>query len=128
MPLTKNWLKIFLRCIIVTVKNINKINILAQLPKIDFVVIKVRWILMKDYKGMKKELVEYVKNTSSDSIDLERFLYFQNYGLILDFNSLSNDFFRWNPRMITNTIFAMLAIKSKFETDRPCKKRRWIIV
>lgn len=71
---------------------------------------------------MEKELVGYVKNTSSDSINLERFLRFQNYGLILDFDSLSNDFFRWNPRMITNTIFAMLAIKSKFEMDRPRKK------
>ena len=77
---------------------------------------------MKNYKEMEKELVDYVKNTSSDSIDLERFLRFQNYGLILDFDSLSNDFFRWNPRMITNTIFAMLAIKSKFEMDRPRKK------
>lgn len=77
---------------------------------------------MKSYKEMENELVDYVKNTSSDSIDLERFLRFQNYGLILDFDSLSNDFFRWNPRMITNTIFAMLAIKSKFEIDRPRKK------
>lgn len=77
---------------------------------------------MKDYKEMEKELVEYVKNTSSDSIDLERFLRFQNYGLILDFDSLSHDFFRWSPRMITNTIFAMLAIKSKFEMNRPRKK------
>lgn len=65
---------------------------------------------MKDYKKMEKELVEYVKNTSNDFIDLERFLRFQNYGLILDFDSLSHDFFRWSPRMITNTIFAMLAI------------------
>lgn len=77
---------------------------------------------MKDYKEMEKELVEYVKNTSSDSVDLERFLRFQNYGLILDFDSLSHDFFRWSSRMITNTIFAMLAIKSKFEMNRPRKK------
>lgn len=39
---------------------------------------------MKSYKEMEKELVGYVKNTSSDSINLERFLRFQNYGLILD--------------------------------------------
>lgn len=77
---------------------------------------------MKNYKEMEKELVEYVKNTSSDSIDLERFLRFQNYGLILDFDSLFNDFFRWNPRMITNTIFAMINIKLKFEINRPRKK------
>lgn len=77
---------------------------------------------MKNYKEMEKELVEYVKNTSSDSIDLERFLRFQNYGLILDFDSLSNDFFIWNPQIITNTIIAMLAVKLKFEVDRPRKK------
>ena len=32
---------------------------------------------MKNYKEMEKELVEYVKNTSSDSIDLERFYVFK---------------------------------------------------
>lgn len=47
-----------------------------QFPKIHFIVFKVRRIPTKDYKEMKKELVEYVKNTSSDSIDLDRFLRF----------------------------------------------------
>lgn len=71
---------------------------------------------------MEKELVEYVKNISSDSIYLERFLRFQNYGLILYFDSLTNDFFLWNPQMITNTVIVMLVVKLKFEVDRPRKK------
>lgn len=68
---------------------------------------------MKNYKEMKKRLVDYVKNTSSDSIDLERFLRFQNYGLILDFDSLSNDFFTWNPQMITN-FFVRCSVYQKY--------------
>lgn len=71
---------------------------------------------------MEKELVEYVKNISSDSIYLERFLRFQNYGLILYFDSLTNEFFLWNPQMITNTVIVMLVVKLKFEVDRPRKK------
>lgn len=63
---------------------------------------------MKDYKEMEKELVEYVKNTSSDSIDLERFLRFQNYGLILDFDSLSHDFFRWTYYVKKEPILSLI--------------------
>lgn len=78
--------------------------------------------MMENFKILEKELVEYVKNTKEESIDLEKFLRFNCYGLILDFDSLSKDIFKWNPRILTNTIFAMLAIKSNHETNRPRKK------
>ena len=74
---------------------------------------------MKSYKKMEKELVDYIKNNSSESIDLERYLRFENYGLILDLDALPKEVFTWNPKMLVNTIFVMLAVKTKFEADRP---------
>lgn len=79
---------------------------------------------MEDYNRQIKKISSYVKNTKSSLLDLEGYLRFEVYGLILDFDSISEDFFQSHPEILVNTIYAIKNIKKELEHNRPHTKEK----
>lgn len=95
-----------------------------HLPKQGICVLKKGRKIWKIIIDRLKKISGYVKNTKSSLLDLERYLRFEVYGLILDFDSISEDFFQSHPEILVNTIYAIKNIKNELEHNRSHTKEK----
>ncbi|NJE44267.1 hypothetical protein [Massilimicrobiota sp. SW1139] len=79
---------------------------------------------MEDYNKQFKRISSYVKNTKSSLINLEGYLRFEVYGLILDFDCISRDFLQCHPNIFLNTIYAIKNVTKELVYNRTHTKEK----